>query len=408
MEITKKQKKAIMEIIVKGRIDSYWSGQLSDAIKETIRDGHHDIHLNMQDVEFMSSAGVRVLLQFYKQLDRVNGIFTVINPSNQVRDLLEMSGLLDLLTQRKKDPKKSASADSRILRHDQTEYEIFLENKDAQLNLTIIGDASNLHSGTINSSTIINVPFPKDVFGLGNGAFGDDFEDCKERLGEFLGVAGAVAYVPPGRVAVADFLVSSGSFIPHIQVLYGLTGKGSFSHTTRFRSNDDMEGTELSSLVDAAFEICSSRQIGIVLIAESAGLIGASLRQSPARLETNSDMFAYPEIRKWLSFSSERVFDRCLTLVVGVACSEKADSTNLDSLLRPMRSVSAVKGHFHAAAFSFRPLPKGPIDLIDTVTYLFQESNLQGALHLLSDSRPESGAGESRFRQGTMWIGGLQ
>jgi hypothetical protein len=61
-------------------------------------------------------------------------------------------------------------------------------------------------------------------------------------------------------------------------------------------------------------------------------------------------------------------------------------------------------GHFHAAAFSYRPLKKGSIDLNTTVTTLFETETLQGVLHLLSDTREAAGPQQSEFVQGACWI----
>jgi hypothetical protein len=63
-------------------------------------------------------------------------------------------------------------------------------------------------------------------------------------------------------------------------------------------------------------------------------------------------------------------------------------------------------GHFHAAAFSYRPLKKGSIDLKATVTTLFETETLQGVLHLLSDHREAAGPQQSEFVRGACWIGG--
>ena len=71
--------------------------------------------------------------------------------------------------------------------------------------------------------------------------------------------------------------------------------------------------------------------------------------------------------------------------------------------LRP--SGPDTDGHFHAAAFRFRPLPKGAIDLGETVTTLFESEQLLGVLHLLHDDRSIGGAGESEFVRGACWVG---
>ena len=126
---------------------------------------------------------------------------------------------------------------------------------------------------------------------------------------------------------------------------------------------------------------------------------GAALRRSPASASAagvHDAPFKYPEVRSWLSFSTERLYSRSLALVSGIgASSECAPLT--PAVLRPLGGQALPTGHFHAAAFSYRPLKKGNIDLNATVTTLFETETLQGVLHLLSDTREAAGPQQSEF-----------
>jgi hypothetical protein len=63
-----------------------------------------------------------------------------------------------------------------------------------------------------------------------------------------------------------------------------------------------------------------------------------------------------------------------------------------------------VSAHFHAAAFGYRPLPKGRLDLRAAVKGLFEGGGLQAVLHVLADDR-EGGAAESELLRGACWVG---
>jgi len=143
-----------------------------------------------------------------------------------------------------------------------------------------------------------------------------------------------------------------------------------------------------------------------VLVAESAGLAGAALRKSPAGGEDPRAPFAYPEIREWLSFSSERAYAQSVVVAAGVAV--RAACEPLEPMLRPLGESAFPAGHVHAAAFSYAPLPRGRIELRPTVTRLYETEKLQTVLHLLRDGRPVTGAGESLFSRGACWIGPLE
>ena len=66
-------------------------------------------------------------------------------------------------------------------------------------------------------------------------------------------------------------------------------------------------------------------------------------------------------------------------------------------------SAPEVQGHFHAAVVPYRPLPGGAIELAPTVSHLFEPGRIETILHLLGDSRPIIGAGESTFTRGAIW-----
>jgi hypothetical protein len=201
-------------------------------------------------------------------------------------------------------------------------------------------------------------------------------------------------------------MVSSGTLVPEMNVLYGLRCEGGFTHLMRFETSSAEGPIALAELVRTALEISAASAIGMVMVVESAGLVGAALRRSPAAAAGASDApFKYPEVRSWLSFSTERLYSRSLALISGVAAS--SECAPLAPLLRPLGTGAWPLGHFHAAAFSYRPLQKGSIDLKTTVTTLFETETLQGVLHLLTDDRVAAGQQQSEFVRGACWIGAV-
>ena len=50
----------------------------------------------------------------------------------------------------------------------------------------------------------------------------------------------------------------------------------------------------------------------IAFVAEVSSLVGAAWRQSPALASGPTDVFAFPAVRRWLSFTSEAAFARSL------------------------------------------------------------------------------------------------
>jgi anti-anti-sigma factor len=405
MEITEHYIGEVLEVRVKGRLDSYWADPLARRLEEMIRGGAHHIRLNLAEVVYLSSAGIRVLVKFYRQLQGIQGSFAVSSPSDPVKTVLDLAGLATLLISGVAAPVAVPAAQAQLkhLERANATFEVFDDTPGAVLTCQAIGDPELLIGCRFREEHCHTVRFPDTTFAVGLGAFGNNFEDCRNRFGEFLAVAGAAAYLPPDGSNVPDYLVAAGTFVPAVEVLYCVACAGPFAHLARFEAKKETGAVPLVELVDACLDITGTDVAGIVIAAESAGLMGAALRRSPALPASETSPFAHPQIREWLSFTAERAYTRSLALVVGIA--SRADHPVLGPLVRPLGRGPWPAGHFHGAAFSYRPLQKGTLEAKATVTTLFEAETLQGVLHLLNDDREIAGAGQSEFIRGACWVG---
>jgi hypothetical protein len=107
-------------------------------------------------------------------------------------------------------------------------------------------------------------------------------------------------------------------------------------------------------------------------------------------------------VRDWLSFAPERTYSVTTTLIAGVVA--RAPEPPLAAHLRPLSAVGRLYGHFHAAVFSYRPLPQRTVELDTLVRGLFHNHQLRDVLHLLWDDRGEDGVGESALLRGVGWV----
>jgi hypothetical protein len=359
----------------------------------------------MKEVEYVSSAGIRVLFQAYKQLKDIHGTFAVTEPSEAVQSVLELSGLSELLFEKTSTDEVQAAAPIQVetFVRGNARFEI-LESRSSTMTARVIGSPELLSGCRFHQEHCQELRFGHEMLGIGLGAFGKDFADCKSRFGEFLAAAGVAAYLPTDGGNVPDYVLSTGEFVPRLQVLYGLACEGDFSKIVYFESRENFLQLTLREIVEAGREMAGSDAFAIVMIAESAGLMGAALRRSPAFEASPQPAFEHPQIRQWLSFTAERAYARSLALLVGVATTNP--SSPLDPIVRPLAKDCDIAGHFHAASFSYHPLKKGETNLTEAARRLFEVENLQGVLHLLNDER-ESGAGQSEFLRGACWIGSI-
>src|SRR5207249_4135139 len=323
MEIIKTQSGETLELRLRGRLDASWADHLGKAIDDAIRAGSHRIELNFAQVDYLSSAGLRLILKYYKQLKAVQGRLAITQPSAGAFTILKMAGFAEMMITAAP-PVVPAPAGAEPVRVEKSgaTFQVFNQAPGAQLQCTLIGQPEKFFAGGFQTADCVSVALPSGTFGLGLGAFGSGFEDCRERFGEFVAVAGMAAALPTDGSSVPDFVVTEESLVPELKVLYAVTGKGQFAQMMRFDAGPEPPGViSLSNLVEAAMEISGANAAGVVLLAECAGLIGAALRRSPGRADAQSPL-EFPGIRDWLSFTTERTHERNLTLLVGIALRE--------------------------------------------------------------------------------------
>ena len=90
-------KKNVEETIIKieGRLDTITAPALDKTINEDIGDAKNLI-LDVKGMEYISSAGLRVLLGAQKKMQKI-GSMKVINVCEEVMDVFEMTGFADIL-----------------------------------------------------------------------------------------------------------------------------------------------------------------------------------------------------------------------------------------------------------------------------------------------------------------------
>jgi len=81
-----------LELFLAGRVDGAMANELEVAILEAIRTGAKTLYVNMAEATFLCSAGLRVLLQYWRQMKNSGKQFHVTSPSPEVDSVLTMTG----------------------------------------------------------------------------------------------------------------------------------------------------------------------------------------------------------------------------------------------------------------------------------------------------------------------------
>ena len=76
-----------------GEIDAHTAPTLAAALDAA----GNDVRLDVSGIEFVDSSGLRVLIDAHQRLGDAGGRLTLVQPSDAVRRLLEISGVADYL-----------------------------------------------------------------------------------------------------------------------------------------------------------------------------------------------------------------------------------------------------------------------------------------------------------------------
>ena len=95
MEIKMDKSGANLTVTLTGRLDTMTSPQLEEELQKNL-DGVTDLTFDFKDLEYISSAGLRVLLSTQKHMMRA-GEMKVINVSDTIMEIFNVTGFSDIM-----------------------------------------------------------------------------------------------------------------------------------------------------------------------------------------------------------------------------------------------------------------------------------------------------------------------
>lgn len=98
MEIAEERHDDVLVIAPVGRFDTNTSGRLEDRLRGHLDAGEKRLVIDMLGVDYVSSAGLRVLLMAAKRLQEVGGHLVLCSMNQGVRHVFELAGFLPIFT----------------------------------------------------------------------------------------------------------------------------------------------------------------------------------------------------------------------------------------------------------------------------------------------------------------------
>ena len=96
MKITKNLEGSKLTVALEGRLDTTTSPALETELRTSV-DGVTELVFDLSNLEYISSAGLRVLLSAQKQMNR-QGTMKVTGVGEVIMEIFEVTGFSDILT----------------------------------------------------------------------------------------------------------------------------------------------------------------------------------------------------------------------------------------------------------------------------------------------------------------------
>ena len=96
MTIQKNLHGGTLSVVLEGRLDTTTAPQLEAELKASL-DGITELDLDFEKLEYLSSAGLRVLLAAQKTMNK-QGTMVIHHVNETIREVFEVTGFIDILT----------------------------------------------------------------------------------------------------------------------------------------------------------------------------------------------------------------------------------------------------------------------------------------------------------------------
>ncbi|MEN6487159.1 MAG: STAS domain-containing protein [Syntrophobacteraceae bacterium] len=393
LQCTVEEKSGLKWVAVSGRIDSLAAPDVQRLLDGLIRDGQRLLVVDLEDVHYVSSAGLRIFVSTQKQLKKIGGEVVLHRVSENALKILKLGGLTGLF-RFVSSPDEAVAAlrgepsPSRIEKKEIDGIPLQVVEKPGRPGkLVAIGSQSPLAGSGYTESDVVAVDPGKVPFGLGMATFGEEYAEYRDLFGEALILDGSFLFYPAVRRPAVDFILHAAKE-PGLEYrfLNGLGFDGTYRYTMAF---DAPSPLDLGRLVDVLFGLSDADLLGFSFLAESEGLWGMHLKKVPIaeNRPERGGIFDPGNFHQWMHFPVEPSDIDHIVVGCGIAARNPEKAPQKVRELLPTGS----RFHVHGAVCSKAP-PSRRIECFEEeIVRVLSELEIGKIQHLLGQSAFGSG-----------------
>ena len=377
--------------------------------------GHYNFVLDLEKVDYLSSAGIRVLLYLKKRINNLKGDFKLACVQSYPFSVLKITGLLNdfSLYETVIDAKESFPETKSIEDDAQQEIETletsigifkFYKSNNSPSKIRVTGSNLDFLYSKCSQDSIVSESLANIKYSLGIGALGDKINDYFGCLGELMIVGGSVIWVPTDGHNIPDFLIPiRKSEEVKVHTVFNIILDKTFNEIVRFGADNQNKGASIHEIYKELFKLSKERKpefkglLGLVMRADVGAIFGAGIKRTPIKenAPVNGKMITHRDnIKDWLNFQVELEYKNTTALIVGIGADLHAnfDSSSIQSIFHINSEAEKTQMlHNHAAIFKFIPESKTKFELEDEIKNVITNGEFISMEHLLEHSTFKKG-----------------
>lgn len=393
MEV-KKLKYHIHDVLeIHGRIDGLTSPELKRRCDQEAVDGNRRLILDFTSVTYMSSAGLRVILQTHKSLTTIGGSLTLVAVPASILEVFRVSGMIQvlhilpelksLLTGEQRDKAAPEIMDI-VLNEIKFEWRKGCSNSGYLFSL---GNADKLTETLYSEEDTVSIQSTEIAFGAGVGALGADYAEFNSLFGESIVLGHHFFSYPAVAKPVIDYSFYKAESDDRFNFLYGFGFTGEFSRILRFEVGS--EYVNLDNLLKAAGKLAETNIFGVVFLSKSGGIDWMHMRKTPVspNKPPEGTIFDPVHFGEWMGFSLEPEDHHKTILGCGIVAKNKDQAEEKVRLFFPAEGNS----HVHALILKNGLWSNNIMDFEEELQRVTKEFEAEKVVHLLPSSRLKNG-----------------
>jgi anti-anti-sigma factor len=415
VEIEREIRDRCLIVRLNGRLDAFGSKELESALNADAGSGWTSAVVDMDRVNYLSSAGIRILIALYKKAGKQGGKTALCSLQPYCRGVLDVAGFAGLfplfdsvadalsscqqpgLKEDGKLPESPATVNV-----DCGTFHIAAGSSEAGA-IEVLGDIQDVLYARVTAGHLRSKRFFDKGYSIGLGGLGERPEDYFRIMGEMITIGGTMVWLPTDGHDTPDFLIpKTDSGEVTLRTAFNVSMSRHFNEWIVFRSREE-GGTPMASLYRSLFELAKRRRpdfkgvLGLALRGQMGSVLGAGVTKSPVadfappdgEMITHSSHFA-----QWFEFDTVPRHRDVTALICGIGADLSGDLGGYDQTL--LNSVFYLNPanvgrqdmllHNHAVVFNRLPRPERPVSFEKEIAQVVEEGEFVDMRHLLDGS----------------------